>query len=107
MNIGRVPGVRSIDVVGTGRRGADEIGHGPEQDVVARARPRIVEEDGVLRTDAGVVEQVEAGPTLARLHTEARQRIAEVVRTIGMARIALVLVELRIAGQAEGVVAAD
>ena len=86
MDVGRVPGIGGIDVVGTGGGGADEISGRAEQHIVARPRPGIVEEDGVLGPDAGVVEEIEARPAAARGDAEGRERGAEIVRAIGVAR---------------------
>ena len=41
-----------------------------QQHIVARPRPRLVQEVGVLGVDAGVVEEVDGGPAAARLDPE-------------------------------------
>ena len=48
LHLGRVPGVRRVDVVGAGAREADEVGQRAQQHVVARARPRLVADEQVL-----------------------------------------------------------
>ena len=107
MDVGRRPAVGRVDVVGTGRRGADQIGHGAHQHIVARSRPGLVEEDLVLRVHPGVEEEVDRRPALARRDRVARQRAVEVLRAADMAGIAHVVVVLGGAGELEGVVPAD
>ena len=59
------PGVGGVDVVGAGRRGAHEVGHRPQQHVVAGPRPGLVETRTLSASKRGVVEEVERRPALA------------------------------------------
>ena len=102
-----VPGVGRVDVVGAGAREADEVGRGAQQHVVARARPRLVDDVLVVRVEGGVEEEVDRRPALARLDRVRLELRVEVVGAVDVAEVAHVLVVLRGAGEAEGVVAAD
>ena len=44
MDVGRVPGIRRIDIVGAGGGDADEIGDRAQENVVAGPRPGLVED---------------------------------------------------------------
>ena len=102
-----VPGVGRVDVVGAGAREADEVGHGAQEHVVARSRPRLVDDVLVVRVEGGVEEEVDRRPALARLDRVRLELRVEVVRAVDVPEVAHVLVVLRGAGEAEGVVAAD
>ena len=107
MDVGRVPSIGRIDVVRASRRDADEIGERAQQNIVAWARPRLVEIEHVIGVDAGVVEEVERHPPFARGDAVRRELLVEIVRAIDMAGITLVVIIARVAGKPEGVVAAD
>ena len=102
-----LPAVRRVDVVRARRRGADEVAHRAEQDVVAGARPRLVHHEDVVRVEARVVEEVERLPAHPRRDPERRHLPVEVLRAVDVARVAPVLVVLGRTREAEGVVAAD
>ena len=72
-----------------------------------RSRPRLVRREDHVRVEAGVVEEVERLPALARRDLERRHLPVEVLRAVHVARIAHVLVVLRRAGEREGVVPPD
>ena len=107
MDVGRVPAIGGVDVVGAGRGDADEVGQRAQQHIVARPRPRLVEVECVIGVNAGVVEEVERHPALARGDPVGRQRLVEIIGAVDVAGIAEVVVIARIAGKREGVVAAD
>ena len=107
MHLRGVPGVGRVDVVGAGAREADEVGRGAQQHVVARSRPRLVDEVLVVRVEGGVEEEVDRRPALARLDRVRLELRVEVVGAVDVAEVAHVLVVLGGAGEAEGVVAAD
>ena len=105
VNVGGVPAVRRVDVVRAGGGDAHQVGQRPQQNVIAGARPRLVEDEQVLAVDLGVVEEVHGHPAAPGLNRIRLQGHVEVVRAVGVAGIALVLVILGGAGEAEGVVA--
>ena len=107
VDIGALPGVRGVDVVRAGGRGADEVVHRAQQDVVARARPRLVREQDEVGVEARVVEEVQRRPALALGDLVRAQDAVEVLRAVDVPEVAGVLVVLRRAGQAERVVAPD
>ena len=107
MDVRRRPAIGGIDVVGAGRRGADQVGQRPEQNVVAGPRPGLVHADGVVGPDEGVVEEVDRRPAGARRDPVGLQRAVEVLGAVVMPRIPHVLVVFRRAGEQEGVVPAD
>ena len=106
MDVGGVPGVGGVDVVGAGRGRADQVGHGPQQHVVARPRPRLVEEQLVGLAEERVVEEVQRGPAAPGRDAEPAELPVEVVGAVHVARVAHVLVVLGVAGQRERVVPA-
>src|SRR5690606_24603875 len=57
-----------------------------------------------MRVDAGVEEEVHRHPARPRAHALVGQRPVEVLRAVGMARIANVVIVFGVAGQREGVV---
>ena len=107
VDVGELPAVRRVDVVRARRRGAHQIGHRPQQHVVAGARPRLVEDEDVARVEAGVVEEVERLPALALGDPVGRDLAVEVLRAADVPGVAHVLVVLGRAGEREGVVAPD
>ncbi len=107
VNVGDLPAVGGVDVVGACRGGAEQVVGGPQQDVVAGPRPGLVGDEAVALVKARVVEEVERLPALARLHPEGRHLSVEVLRAVDVAWIAEVLVVLRGAGKGEAVVAPD
>ena len=107
VDIGALPGVGGVDVVRAGGRGADEIVHRPQQDVVARPRPRLVGEEDQVGVEARVVEEVQRRPALALGDRVRRQDPVEVLGAVDVPEVAGVLVVLRRAGEAERVVAPD
>ena len=107
VDIGALPCVGGVDVVRAGGRGADEVVGGPQQHVVAGARPRLVGEQDHVRVEAGVVEEVERVPAAPRGDRVGLEHAVEVVRAVDVPEVARVLVVLRRAGEPERVVAAD
>ena len=107
VDVGGLPPVGGIDVVGAGRRRADEVGHRAHQDVVARPRPGLVGEQHEVRVERRVVEEVQRRPALLRRDAVAVELAVEVLRAVDVARVAEVLVVARGAGEGERVVAAD
>ena len=106
MDVGRIPAVGGVDVVRTRGRYADQIGQRPQQHVVARPRPGIVEERLVGVVESGVEEEIERHPAAARRDSEPRQRRVEVVGAVDMAGITHVGVVLLRACVEEAVVPA-
>ncbi|ODA65903.1 hypothetical protein A7A08_03216 [Methyloligella halotolerans] len=107
LDVRGAPAIGRVDIVGAGRRGADDVGQRAEQHVVPGPRPGLVQPDPVIVVDEGVVEEVDRRPALAGRDRIGLQTGVEVVRAVGMARIAHILVILGVAGQHERVVAAD
>jgi hypothetical protein len=107
VDVGRVPGVRRVDVIGAGRGRADQVGQGAQQHIVAGPRPGLVEEQLVGLVEVGVVEEVQRGPAAPLRDAERPQLGVEVVGAVDVTGIPLVLVVLGVAGQREGVVPAD
>ena len=107
VDVGALPGVGRVDVVGAGRRGAHQVAHRPQQHVVARPRPGLVHQQLVVAVEARVVEEVERLPALALGDAEGRDLGVEVVGAVHVAGVAHVLVVLGLAGEPEHVVAAD
>ena len=107
VHLGRVPAVRGVDVVGTGAGGAHEIGRGAEEHVVARAGPRLVEDEQVVRREHRVVEEVQRLPALARRDRVRLELAVEVVRAVRVPEVAEVLVVARGAREQERVVSPD
>ena len=107
VDVGRIPGVGRVDVIGAGRGGADQVGHGPQQDVVPRLGPGLVEQQLVRLAEGGVVEEVEGRPAAPGRDAVRRELRVEVVGAVQVARVAHVLVVLGVAGQRERVVPAD
>ena len=105
VNVGRLPAIGGIDVVGAGRGHADEIGQSPHQDVVARPRPRLIEIELVILVDVGVVEIVEGLPALSGPDAVGLQRPVEVLRAIDVPGVAHVVVVAGVAGGGESIVA--
>ena len=85
VDVGDLPPVGGIDVVGAGRRRADEVVHRAQQHVVAGARPGLVDEQHVVAVEGGVVEEVERLPALALGDPVGRDLAVEV---LGAARCA-------------------
>ena len=79
VDVGDLPAVGGVDVVGAGRRRADEVGHRPQQHVVAGARPRLVGRRAGCRVEGRVVEEVERLPALALRDAVGRDLAVEVV----------------------------
>ena len=107
VDIGALPCVGGVDVVRAGGRGADEVVGGPQQHVVAGARPRLVGEQDHVRVEARVVEEVERVPAAPRGDRVGLEHAVEVVGAVDVPEVAGVLVVLRRAGEPERVVAAD
>ena len=57
-----VPAVGRVDVVGARGGRAHQVGHRPQQHVVAWPRPRLVEQELVGLVEEGVVEEVQGRP---------------------------------------------
>ena len=107
MDVGWDPAVCGVDVAGTRRRDAHQVGERPEQDVVAGSGPGFFEEDLVVVVEVGVEEEVDGLPALAGSHAEGGQDPVEVVAAVDVAGVAHLLVVPGVAGRVEGVVAAD
>ena len=107
VDVGRIPCVRGIDVVGTGRRRADEVGHRAQQHVVPGSRPRLVGHEEVVGVEGGVEEEVQRRPPLAGGDRVRLDLHVEVVRAVHVAGVPQVLVVLRVARQGERVVPSD
>ena len=107
MDVGDLPAVGRVDVVRARRRGAHEVGQRPQQDEVARARPRLVGEQHQVRVEGRVVEEVERRPALLLRDAVGRDLAVEVLRAVDVAGVAEVLVVARRAGERERVVAPD
>ena len=107
VDVGDLPAVGGIDVVGARGRGAEQIVRRPQQDVVAGARPRLVGDQGVGQVKGRVVEEIERVPAGAGLDPPGHQLAVEVVGAVDVARIAEVLVIPREAGETEVVMAPD
>ena len=107
MDVGQDPAIGGVDVAGAGRGGADQVGQGPQEHIVAGARPGLVEVDGILCVDHRVEEQVDRRPALLRRQAVGRQPAGEVVRAVDVAEITLVLVVAGGAGEIEAVVPTD
>ena len=106
VDVGDLPAVGGVDVVRAGRRRAHQVGHRPQQHVVAGARPGLVHEEQVVAVEAGVVEEVEGLPALALGDPVGRDLRVEVLGAADVPGVAHVLVVLGRAGEREGVVAA-
>ena len=107
LDFGQAPAIGGIDVARAGRGGADKVGQRPHQHVVAGPRPGLVEPDGVLRVDIGVVEKVDRRPAAICADLVGGERAVEIVRAVGVAEIAHVLIVAGGAGEIERVVPAD
>jgi hypothetical protein len=107
LDVGGLPGVGGVDVVGAGRHRHHQILHGAQQHVVAGLRPGFGKTQAAAGLDEGVVEEVDGRPAHPRADAKALQRRVEVVAAVGVAGKAQVVVILAGAGQGEGVVAAD
>ena len=105
VDVGGIPAVRRVDVVRASGRDADQIGQRPQQNVVAGARPRLVEGEQVLAVDDSVVEEVHGHPAAPGLNCIRLQGGIEVVRAVDVAGVAQVLVIPGGTSEAEGVVA--
>ena len=104
MDVGGVPGVRGVDVVRAGRRGAHQVGHRAQEHVVAGARPGLVRDQDVVGVERGVEEEVERRPALPLGDLVHGEGPVEVVRAVDVAGVPHVLVVLRVAGERERVV---
>ena len=107
MDVGDLPAVGRIDVVGAGRRGADEVRERAQQDEVAGPRPRLVGEQHEVGVERRVVEEVERGPALLLRHPVGGHLAVEVLRAVHVPGVAEILVVAGRAGERERVVAAD
>ena len=107
VDVGDLPAVGRVDVVGARRGRAEQVVGGPQEHVVARARPGLVGDELVVGVERGVVEEIECLPALARRHAVGRHLPVEVLGAVDVARIPEVLVVLRRAGEREAVVATD
>ena len=107
MDIRHLPGIRWVDVVGAGRRGAHEIAQRAHHHVVARARPGLVADQLHVAVKRRVVEEVERFPAFAGGDLERAHGAVEVVGAVDMTGVAEVLVVLGLARERERVVAAD
>ena len=106
MDVGQVPAIGRRRVVGAGGRHADDVGHRPQQHIVARPRPRLVGNHDALRVDRRVEEEVDGHPAGARRDALVGQRAVEILRAVDVPGIADVVVIFGGAGEREGVVAA-
>ncbi len=106
VDVGDLPAVRGIDVVGTRGRGADEIVRRPQEHVVTGSRPRLVRGQEAIGV-GGVEEEVEGGPALPLGDPVRIEDAVEVVGAVDVPRVAHVLVVLRVAGELERVVPSD
>ena len=107
MNVADLPAVRWVNVIWACRRAADEICKSAHQHVVAWARPRFVGRDLQIGVEAGVEEEVDRRPAVARLDWELFEACVEVLRAADVAEVTHVLVVLLRASQGEAVVATD
>ena len=107
VHVGALPAVGRVDVVRAGRRRADEVVERLEQHEVAGTRPRLVQEQHVVRVEARVVEEVQRLPALARRDRERVELGVEVLGAVDVAEVAHVLVVLARARERERVVPAD
>ena len=106
MDVGQVPAIGRRRVVGAGGGDADDVGQRAQQHIVARPRPRLVGDHDAMRVDRRVEEEVDRHPAGARRDALVGQRAVEILRAVGVAGIADVVVIFRRAGEREGVVAA-
>ena len=107
MDIRQIPAIGGRGVIGTGRVDADQIGQRPHQHIVARARPRFIRNQHAMGVDVGVEKEVHGHPAGAAIDPMLCQGAVEVVRAVGVAGIADVVIVFRRAGHGEGIVAAD
>ena len=107
VDVGRIPRVGGIHIVGTRRRCTHEVGHRAQQHVVPGPRPRLVGHEEVVGVEGRVEEEVQRRPPLAGGDRVRLDLHVEVVRAVHVAGIPQVLVVLRVARQGERVVAPD
>ena len=107
MHVGGLPSIGRVDVVRAGGGHADDISQRPQKYIIARPRPRLIEVEHVVRIDAGIVEEVERHPALARGDPVRREFFVEIVGAVDVPGIALVVVIARVTGKPEGIVAPD
>ena len=107
LDIGGIPGIGRIDVVGTTGGSTDQIRQRPQQHIVAGAGPRFVAADAAIGLHERVVEKIERGPSGARRNPERRDRAVEVVGAVGVPRVAHVCVIFGRTGEHERVMPAD
>ncbi len=106
VNVGKVPAIGRRGVVGAGRGDADKIGQRPQEHIVAGPRPGLVRDHQPVGVDGGVEKEIDRHPAGAGVYALVGQRLVEIVRAVGMAGIADVVIIFRRAGQREGVMAA-
>ena len=70
MDIRGLPAIGRADVIRAGRGRADQVGHRPQQHIVARPRPGLVEDEGIMGVDARIVEEIDRRPAAARRDAE-------------------------------------
>ena len=101
VDVGGLPPVGGVDVARAGRRHADQVGKGTEEDVVAGSRPRLLEVELVRVVEVGVVKEVDGLPAPAGGDSVRLKGLVEVVAAVDVAWVAHVLVVLGIAGSVE------
>ena len=108
VNIGGVPAIDRVQIIGTGGRDRDQIGQRLHRHIVARTGPCLVDRDVVVvPVDPGVEEEIDRRPRTAALNAERRKRLTDIVRAVDVTGKAALLVAPRRAGQRERVVTPD